>query len=236
MADILLIHGAWHGGWAWRHVASDLRARGHGVFTPTLTGLGERAHLLTPDTGVEQHARDIMAVLDAEELTDVTLVCHSYAALPGSLATAHRHVARLVLLDSVRHAAGESLLTGAPPEVVEGARAMCVTLNGAPAMPPWPAATFDVPEGPLADWVDRRTTPLPWRCLADELPPLPARHADVPKIYVEALRNTMDGPRRGRDQAREAGWEMVGIDGGHDLPVTHPAATAAVLHDLATRA
>ena len=75
----VLVHGAWHGGWCWKRVAPALRAAGHEVYVPTLTGLGERAHLARPEVDLELHIQDLVAMLEAEDLRQVTLVGHSYA-------------------------------------------------------------------------------------------------------------------------------------------------------------
>src|SRR6266511_3487775 len=81
MAVFVLVHGGFHGGWCWRRVAPHLRAAGHEVYTPTLTGLGERAHLATPETGLDTHIRDVLGVLAFEDLRDVVLVGHSMAGM-----------------------------------------------------------------------------------------------------------------------------------------------------------
>src|SRR5215475_14453741 len=78
VTDFVLVHGTWGGGWQWRAVAERLRARGHRVFTPTLTGLGERAHLVTPATDLDTHVTDIANVIAWEELSDLALVGTSY--------------------------------------------------------------------------------------------------------------------------------------------------------------
>jgi pimeloyl-ACP methyl ester carboxylesterase len=226
MSDFVLVHGAWHGGWCWRFVADLLGARGHRVFTPTLTGLGERAHLLTPQTGLGTHVRDITAVLDAEELKDVVLVAHSYGGLPAVLATAHAAVARLVLVDAVEHVPGRALISGAAPAVVAAVEASLVE---GPAMPPMAPAVFNVPDGPLADWLGRRLTPMPWKPMTEPLPPLPDRYAAIPKAYVAAAGNTLDGPIAGLAQARAAGWPVTVIASGHDLMVTAPESLADAL-------
>src|SRR3954470_12408520 len=77
----LLVHGAWHGGWCWKKLTPLLRAAGHQVFTPTLTGLGDRAHLLSAEVDLTAHIKDIAAVLEYEDLRDVVLVGHSYAGM-----------------------------------------------------------------------------------------------------------------------------------------------------------
>src|SRR4051794_40381551 len=81
MATFVIVHGAWGGGWGWREVATALRAAGHEVFTPTLTGLGERAHLARPETDLTTHVRDVVGVLECEDLRDVLLVGHSYGGM-----------------------------------------------------------------------------------------------------------------------------------------------------------
>ena len=91
MTTFVLVHGAWHGGWCWRRVALALRAAGEEVFTPTLTGLGERSHLLTPEVGLDTHIRDVAAVLHYEDLREVVLVGHSYA---GAVITGVAEVAK----------------------------------------------------------------------------------------------------------------------------------------------
>ncbi len=81
MTTYVLVHGAWHGGWCWKRVAPLLRAAGHEVYAPTLTGLGERAHLLSPEVGLDTHVQDIVNVLTYEDLQDVVLVGHSYGGM-----------------------------------------------------------------------------------------------------------------------------------------------------------
>jgi pimeloyl-ACP methyl ester carboxylesterase len=85
-SSIVIVHGAWVGGWRWRGVADVLAQRGHAVFTPTLTGLGEREHLSHPGVNVSLHARDVANVIRFERLEQVLLVGHSYGGMPVSMA------------------------------------------------------------------------------------------------------------------------------------------------------
>src|SRR5438067_2567448 len=80
----VLVHGAWHGGWCWRRVADLLERQGHKAFTPTLTGVGERSHLMRKDINLDTHITDIVNVFKWEDLNDVCLVVHSYGGWPGS--------------------------------------------------------------------------------------------------------------------------------------------------------
>src|SRR5579875_3323603 len=104
MADaqrtFVLVHGAWHGGWCWSRVAAILRGRGHRVFTPTQTGLGERAHLLSRDITFDTFVQDVVGVFEAEELEDVVLVGHSFggSSISGVVDRMPERVRRLVYL------------------------------------------------------------------------------------------------------------------------------------------
>ena len=80
----VLVHGAWHGGWCWRRVSDLLEKQGHKVFTPTLTGVGERSHLMSKDINLDTHITDIVNVFKWEDLKDVCMVVHSYGGYPGS--------------------------------------------------------------------------------------------------------------------------------------------------------
>src|SRR5262249_11162814 len=118
MTDFVLVHGTWGGGWQWRPVAERLRARGHRVFTPSLTGLGERAHLVTPATGLDTHIDDIANVLAWEGLRNVALVGTSYGGL-GIARVAARlpdRIRALVFLDAALPQEGRCMLDLVPAE------------------------------------------------------------------------------------------------------------------------
>jgi pimeloyl-ACP methyl ester carboxylesterase len=118
MTTFVLVHGGWHGGWCWRRVAPLLRAAGHEVHTPTLSGLGERAHLAGPDTGLATHVEDVVARLEMEDLHDVVLVGHSSggAIITGVAQRAAECLAALVYLDAFMPRPGESVLDLLRPE------------------------------------------------------------------------------------------------------------------------
>lgn len=103
MTDFVLVHGGWHGGWCWQPVADRLAAKGHRVFCPTLTGLAERAHLIDCVIGPDTHVADIVQLLEFEDLTDITLVGHSYGGtIITAVASYHPdRIGRLVYLDAM---------------------------------------------------------------------------------------------------------------------------------------
>ena len=148
-ATFVLVHGAWFGGWCWKKVTPRLRAAGHDVFAPTLTGLGERAHLLTPDVGLDTHIEDVLAVLEFENLTNVVLVGHSYAGMviAGTAQRAAPRLAELVYLDAFLPEDGKSLNDYLPkphPSV------------GGLVEPLDPRAAFGVTDERDLDWVRPR--------------------------------------------------------------------------------
>src|SRR5688500_1849563 len=100
MATFVLVHGAWHGGWCWRDVASTLRADGHEVLAPTLSGVAERAHL-APHVDLSTHISELAGLLSFHDVRDAVLVGHSYAGLviAGAAARAHARIDRLVYVD-----------------------------------------------------------------------------------------------------------------------------------------
>ena len=107
----VLVHGAWHGGWCWRRVADHLEGKGHKVFTPTMTGLGERSHLLTKDINLATHITDIVNVIKWEDLKDIVLVGHSYGGLiiSGVADQMGDKIASIVFLDAFVPENGDSL-------------------------------------------------------------------------------------------------------------------------------
>src|SRR5262245_50495582 len=102
MATFVLLHPAWFGGWCWSKVSFRLRSAGHVVYTPTLTGLGERAHLATPAVGLNLHIEDVVQVMTFEELSDVILVGNSSAGtvITGVADRVRDRVRSVVYLDA----------------------------------------------------------------------------------------------------------------------------------------
>ncbi|MFC0397683.1 alpha/beta fold hydrolase [Paraburkholderia rhizosphaerae] len=235
----VLIHGAWHGGWCWRYVANALRAQGHQVFTPTLTGHGERRHLLSAATSVDVPITDIVNLLEAEELADVVLVGHSYGGLVAAgVADRRPDVLRsLVFLDSLLVESGQAALDILPRDLVE-ARLKAIAASGQPLLMPVPSvAAMGIPDDhPRADWVRRRLTPHP---LATYNTPLVLRYPlgnGLPRTYVHCAQPSYEvlAPVRERIRALP-GWHWEELASGHDAMVLDPELLADLLVRLATR-
>lgn len=229
----VLLHGACHGGWCWVRVARLLRAAGHEVFTPTLTGSGERAHLLTADVGPATLVQDVVAVLENEELRDVVLVGHSFGALVA-LGVADRvphRLRRLVLLDGVVVEPGEPAFAGLPPEAV-AARIAAAEASGGLTYPPPPAGAFGLTDPDDLAWVARRLTPQPLRSYSEPFGLRAPLGNGLPVSYVCCTDPPYPAIHSAHTIVRREGWVWRELATGHDAMITAPDATVAELLEL----
>jgi pimeloyl-ACP methyl ester carboxylesterase len=233
MATFVLVHGAWHGGWCWRRVATPLRAAGHEVLTPTLTGLGERAHLAQPSVDLETHVQDVLAVLEYEAVADAVLVGHSYGGVVGTVVAdrAAARLARLVYLDAPVPRDGQCGLDLVAPAAAADFRARAQAGDGWRMAPNTPAALGLVAPADVA-WAAPRLTPQPLATFAQ-----PARLTGaverVPRAYIFCA-PARPGSRLPdfAAQARAAGWAYHEVATGHDAMISAPDAVVAALLDI----
>ncbi|HET7774055.1 MAG TPA: alpha/beta hydrolase family protein [Burkholderiaceae bacterium] len=230
MSDFLLVHGAWHGAWCWRDVLPRLRHAGHTAHAVTLTGVGERAHLLSPAVTLQTHIDDVIGAIEAEELQDVILVGHSYAGLLIT-AVADRlgdRIQTLVYVDAVVPAPGESWSSTHTPETVAG-RLEAARATGGLSLPPPDASVFGL-AGEARDWVNRRQTPHPFAVYQAPVAFDVLRVGRRRRVFIDctqpALATIAESRRRVR---REPGWQVLELATGHDPMVSAPAALAALL-------
>jgi pimeloyl-ACP methyl ester carboxylesterase len=235
MASFVLVHGAWHGGWCWRRLAPLLRAAGHEVFAPTLTGLGERAHLLAPAVDLDTHTRDVLGVLDCEELRDVALVGHSYGGMVIT-AVAERApgvLARLVYLDAFLPRDGECLLDALPPGAREQTLARARAEGEGWYLPPQrDAHPYGVTDPADVAWVRRRLTAHPLRTLQQPVRCASPAAAALPRTYISCTA-TRYFPQFAARARAAPGWESRELDAVHDAMITAPGRLAGVLLEVA---
>ncbi|MCB2106497.1 MAG: alpha/beta hydrolase [Rhodobacteraceae bacterium] len=227
----VLVHGAWHGGWCWRDVAADLRAAGHIVHVPTLTGLGERVHLMSPAVNLSTHVTDVVNVFEFEELTDVILVGHSYAGhvIPLVADRIKNRVRHMVYLDAVVARDGQAFLA---PDVADGRRKDAV--DGY-LLPPPDVSWFGIPtDHPLAPWVTRHLTNHSLNCLAETVHYRNGADADLPRTFIRCLqRRDMSQPDPLEKTIKgKPGWAWLTLDTGHDAMVTAREDLTAMLLEI----
>lgn len=230
----VLVHGGWHGGWCWKYVVDDLRAKGHAVLAPTLTGSGERAHLLNCNVGIQTGIDDIAGVLEAEELDQVILVGHSAGApiVAGVADRIPERFSSLIWLDGLILRNGESLRTYFTPEQEEAFQ-MALRAGGIPFPPPPPQA-FGIPPGPDADWVARRLTAQPFYMAKDTLQLRHPLGNGLPCSYIACMNPAHPFVAASHSFARaQSDWQWCEIDACHDAMITNPLAVAEALEQLA---
>ncbi|WP_300609788.1 alpha/beta fold hydrolase [Trebonia sp.] len=233
MTAFVLVHGAWHGGWAWRRVAPALRAAGHEVHAPTLTGVSDRAHLLSPAVGLGTHVQDVVALIEAYDLHDVVLVGHSYAGqvVTGVADRLPRRIARRVYLDAFVGDDGDAAI-GLLPAAVAGHYTESVAGSGFGwLIPVRSLAVLGVTDDADLRWLTPRLTPHPWLSYTEPLR-LTGGHEAVPAAFVECT-SWLRVFQPQADRAAARGWPVHHIATGHEAMVTAPAELAGLLLTLA---
>ena len=235
MATFVLVHGAWHGSWCWKRVRSALQAQGHEVFTPTLTGVGERSHLLSPDIDLRTHVLDVANLILWEDLTDVVLCGHSYGGcvITGAADLVADRIAALVYLDAFTPGHGESLHDLLPPEQrqmqLDGSR----ELGEGWKTPPIPAAVFKV-NAADRDWVDAQCGMQPTATFTQKqsLTGAADKIADVTYILADWEGSPFPACR---DRAARRGWNTLEVACGHDVMLDDPQTLTAMLSEVGER-
>ena len=237
MATIVLIHGGWHGGWCWKRVLPYLRAAGHEVHAPTLTGMGERRHLLDRDVSIATHIEDVVALLDYEDLTDVVLLGHSYGGMviSGVADRVPQRLKRLVFLDAFAPQNGDSVAGSVPPEQGAAMKKAIDTEGEGWLSPVPPLSVWGVVAPEDLAWMTPRVGPQPAKTLTDPLPLSNDARLAIPKTYISCVSQQRAAFVAISARIRaEGGWDYRELDAPHDAMVTEPRALADMLVDVAT--
>jgi len=235
MTTFVVAHGAWSAGWAWKKMHALLDVGGDRLFTPTYTGLGERAHLAGPSNDLETHIQDVLGVLEYEDLRDVVLIGHSYGGMvaTGVADRARDRIKHLVYLDAFVPIDGQSQSDLVPAERRARMREDAEARGDGWRVPPnpIPADTLPVDEA----WIAPRRLPISIACF--EMP-LRFRNGEltVPRSYIYCTRSAPgDVFRQFAERAQREGWGYYEIDASHSPHVTAPEALARVLRQIASK-
>jgi pimeloyl-ACP methyl ester carboxylesterase len=229
METYVLVHGLFSGGWIWGRTASALRNQDQQVFSPTLTGLGERSHLANRDIDLNTHIQDIVGMVEYEDLTGVILVGHDVGStvVTGVAERVPERMERLVYLDAVVTEDRQSWLQLLSPEVSSRfLRLARVEGNGWRVPPPFPSNSRyrDHPLRPLTQPADIRDP----------------RAAEIPRTFIRCTDRRQDHPLariwpsidKAAERARERGWDYRQLHTGHEPMVTAPQQLAELLVDI----
>lgn len=239
MANFLLVHGGFHGSWCWKEVTTYLRNLGHEVFTPTLTGLGERAHLINPTITLETHVQDITEVIKCEELENIILVGHSYAGMViRSVADLlPNKIAKLVYLDAIVPRQGQSMskLLGPLGEQIN----ILVASEGygwllspkAFLADPYFFGVFDELKH---NWLASKLTPHPANTFLQAAQMSNPLAEKIPVSYIYCTEKTSnDVLNNFSEYAKSRGWNHYELATGHNAMTTAPTELAQMLISIA---
>lgn len=233
VATFVLVHGSWHGGWCWRNVVPLLHRAGHAAYAPTLTGLGERSHLVGPTIGLSTFIQDIVQLFEFEELRDVVLVGHSFGGMvvTGAAEELADRVSRLIYLDAFVPEDGQSLFDILPRSDEVDLRHRARVEGAGWLMPPYPLEVFGITDPDDAAWVQSHLRFMPIRTYEEPVRLGSERARRLPRSYIACSGFPVFAPIRAR--AKEEGWDYHEMDTAHDAMVTAPRELADLLIALA---
>jgi pimeloyl-ACP methyl ester carboxylesterase len=227
VTPIVLVHGAWHGGWCWSRVVPRLWNAGHRAYAPTLTGLGERAHLYSAAITLDTHVTDIVNAIAYEGLHDVVLCGHSYGGfvISGVIERLPERIASAVFLDAFVPSDGESMF-----DLVANRSRQLESFadGGALGVPPIPAHVFNVNEADR-DYVDAQCVMQPIGTFAQKISLTGAVDRVPRRSYVRAAEYRSAPFDRARGIALERGWNVYDVAAGHDVMLDAPERLAEIL-------
>lgn len=224
-ATFVLVHGAWHGGWCWKKLAPLLRAAGHQVYTPTMSGMGERASQLAPEIDLDTHIDDIVAGLEYEDLREIILVGHSYGGMviTGVAEKAPERLAQMVYLDAFLPEDGKAAKDYAILRPIPEATWRVPPLG--------PASAFGVTDERDIAWVQARLGDQPLKTLTQPVRLTGDRPLTLPRTYILCTQTPWFVEAGAR--AKQNGFAYRDfLTAGHDAMITQPAGLAKLLLDL----
>ena len=236
MSTYVLVHGAWRGSWIWKRVRRLLQARGHEVFTPTLTGVADRSHLSSPSVNLDTHITDVANLIRWEELSDVILCGHSYGGcvVSGVADRVPDRIGALVYLDAFVLENGRCLNDMIPPEVRSERLAEAKEVGEGWKLPPISAEEFNVNPRDR-DWVNRQSTMQSLACFEQPLHLTGAINQIINITYILASGWSPSPFPQFYEKAKTSGWKTITIECGHDVMLDRPEELAEQLLAVSPR-
>ncbi len=228
----VLVHGAWHGGWCWRDVAKPLLDAGHMVFTPSLSGLAERKHLVSPEIGLETHITDIISLIEYYDLQDIILMGHSYGGMviTGVADSMKERISHIVYLDAALPENGDTMISQGPRRNAEAIKETEVGLRAlAPdgiAMQAFPPEILGIAQShPSYSWVAEKLTPHPLKTWLDPIKLLDGGSHGLNRTFIHCNRPALPNSRfqwHAEQVQQDESWQYHALATGHDAMITAP--------------
>jgi pimeloyl-ACP methyl ester carboxylesterase len=231
MSTFVLVHGAWHGGWSWRWVRAQLESHGHRVFTPTMTGVGERTHLISTNITLDTVIDDVIGTLKYEDLFEVILVGHSFAGpvITGVADRIPSQIKQLIYLDAAVLEDGESMNSCISPEIVSERQRLADEFSDGLSFPIPSAEKLGIIDPHKWDYIKRFLTPHPTSTYSSKLS-LKGKPGDgFQCTYITCTDPLYEPLKWARKRAEEYGWPIIEIATGHDAMISLPEEAARIL-------
>ena len=230
MTNYVLVPGAWLGGWCWQRVAKQLRTQGHDVYAPSLTGLGDRAHLLNKDVDLDTHINDITGIITSYDLQDVVLCGHSYGGfvITGVADQLPERIKAMVYLDALAPDDGQSMFDTIPEVLIDRFEAEAAPSGGL-SSPPMSAEEFGVNEADRA-WVDEKGSNHPTQSFRQPISLTGAHKTIANRHYILAPAfEHLSTHGYYNTFKNDPAWQTYTLEGGHHLMVDNPDGVVKIL-------
>lgn len=227
----LLIHGAWHGGWVWNEISEILRYQRYSVSTPTLTGLGEKKHLLSSKITIETFIEDVVNHIIFENLNNIILVGHSFAGsvISGVADRLKDRIQKLIYFDAMILIDGQKPFDITPKETVEQRIELAKKFGNNISIPAPSADAFGVLDIKKSLLLEEKLTPHPLSAFQSKLILKNEVGNGIPLSYIFCTKPVYKSLESSREVVRKMKWPIFELNAGHDAMLTHPKETLNLL-------
>ena len=227
----LLIHGAWHGGWVWNEISEILRYQRYSVSTPTLTGLGEKKHLLSSKITIETFIEDVVNHIIFENLNNIILVGHSFAGsvISGVADRLKDRIQKLIYFDAMILIDGQKPFDITPKETVEQRIELAKKFGNNISIPAPSADAFGVFDIKKSLLLEEKLTPHPLSAFQSKLILKNEVGNGIPLSYIFCKKPIYKSLESSREVVRKMKWPIFELNAGHDAMLTHPKETLNLL-------
>ena len=227
----LLIHGAWHGGWVWNEISEILNYQGYSVSTPTLTGLGEKKHLLSSKITIDTFIEDVANHIIFENLNNIILVGHSFAGsvISGVADKLKDRIQKLIYFDAVILKDGQKPFDIAPKELVKQRIELAKRFGNGISIPAPSADAFGVFDVKKSLLLEEKLTPHPLSTYQSKLTIKNEIGNGIPLFYIFCNDPVYKSLESSREVVRKMKWPIFELNAGHDAMLTHPKETLNLL-------
>ncbi len=227
----LLIHGAWHGGWVWNEISEILRYQRYSVSTPTLTGLGEKKHLLSSKITIETFIEDVVNHIIFKNLNNIILVGHSFAGsvISGVADRLKDRIQKLIYFDAMILIDGQKPFDITPKETVEQRIELAKKFGNNISIPAPSADAFGVFDIKKSLLLEEKLTPHPLSAFQSKLILKNEVGNGIPLSYIFCTKPVYKSLESSREVVRKMKWPIFELNAGHDAMLTHPKETLNLL-------